>query len=324
MSASLERMRDAMRRDGVDDKAARRNLFWARAFLEHAGSDEPDRLGRRDLDRFLAHLANDRYAGRPAQDRALNAIRLLYRRGVGRVPAWLQIVLDERRPVQGPNIVSRDEVGRLLAQLHGAHWLAAALVYSTGIRLIECVRLRIRDIDLGERTLQIRDARDAVLRDAALPESILAPLEQRIEGLRRRHIREVGDGRGRASLPPDIAEERPELARKWGWQYLFPQRREGEEFRPVPDGEPVHHVEPAQMHRHIEQAAQAAGIHRRVTGHVLRNSYAIHLIQQGVPVRRVEQLLGTAPDDLPACTRDDPPVCLELPAARTANGLSAF
>ena len=307
MSTALARMRSTLRADGTDPARARSLLFWAGRFLEHSSTESLDRLGRRDVERFLEHLTRERYAGRPTRTRVLQAIRTLFHSAQGSVPSWLRVMLEEERPAGVPNILSHDEVRRLFGRLLGADWLAAALVYGTGIRLIECVRLRVRDLDLAERRIHVRDAEDRIVRDAGLPEAVVPVLQAHLETLRARHIAAVSEGRGAATLPPTIAREQPGLGRKWAWQYVFPESAEPKA------GAAEHHEDAARIHRHFERAAQEADIHRRVTGHVLRNSYAIHLIQQGVPVRRVEQLLGTAPDDLPACSQDAPPECLELP-----------
>lgn len=314
MATPLQVMRDALHREGIEEQRAQRLLFWARAFLKHAGNAHPERLGRRDLERFLEHLAHERYAGRPTQERALQAVRTLYRSCLGTVPGWLQVLLDERRSIGGPNILSRDEVRRLLAQLHDERWLVAALVYGAGLRLIECMRLRVRDLNLVERRILIRDDDDRIQRELALPESTRPVLEARLDQLRATHIRDVGNGGGVVTLPPGVAARSRDAGRQWSWQYLFPRRDAAAERAAASERPPIHHLEPALLHRQIEQAAHAAGIHRRVTGHVLRNSYAIHMIQQGVPVRRVEQLLGVAPQDLPACTRDDVPEAIAIPA----------
>lgn len=315
MSTALARMRGALRADGTDPARTRSLLFWAERFIKHSGAESLERLGRRDVERFLEHLSRERYAGRPTRSRVLQAIRTLFHSANGSIPPWLRLMLEEERPAGVPNILSHDEIRRLFGRLLGSDWLAAALVYGTGIRLIECVRLRVRDLDLAEQRIHIRDGEGRLQREAGLPDAVVDVLQTHLETLRARHIAAVSEGRGTVTLPPAIAREQPGLARKWAWQYLFPESTDEK------SGAAEHHVNSARIHRHFERAAQEAGIHRRVTGHVLRNSYAIHLIQQGVPVRRVEQLLGTAPDDLPACSQDAPPECLELPMDGPPTGL---
>jgi len=291
MSDALIRMRIALADEGVDDKRARSLLFWARAFLNFNRNEKPADLSRADVEAFLDDLAHNRFAGRPTRLRALEAVERLYM-AEGNVPAWLRMLLEEQRSGALPNVLSRDEVRRLMARLLGPDWLATALIYGTGIRLLECVRLRVRDIDLKKNVLIVRDAGDRELRRLSLPDNIHLRLREHMESLKLEHIRDIVENGGEASLPPAIAARQPQAARQWGWQYLFPERRpSGRGKRRV-----IHHIEPRALHARLERAAMDAGIYRRVTGHVLRNSFALHMIERGVPVREVERLLGTRRD----------------------------
>lgn len=297
MSDALARMRIALRTEGIDEARSRSLLFWARSFLAYCNNDDPERLNRNDVEAFLAHASEERFAGRPARGRALEAIEWLFRSNGDGLPAWMKILIEERRPDTTPNILTRDEVRRLLAHLTGTSWLAAALVYGTGIRLLECVRLRVRDIDLQQNRLTVRDSADRINRRLPLPENIQVRLQEHLEDLKLRHIRDIVDGTARATLPPVIAARSPDVAHKWGWQYLFPQSPEHRRTDP-PESAParmIHHVDPQMLHRTFERAAQEANIYRRVTGHVLRNSFALHMVQQGLSVKHVERILGTRP-----------------------------
>lgn len=287
MSDALTRMRIALNEEGVEPKRAEQLLFWATSFLNFIHLDDPEQLGRAEVEQFLAHLSGERHASAATRQRALEAIECLCRHSDTGVPAWLKILIEERRPTTMPNVLSRDEVRRILRQLLGREWLAAALVYSTGIRLVECVRLRIRDLDLDSGRLAVRDASDHVQRSLALPRELLPKLKAHIDDLRRAHIADISEGGGEATLPPAIAARQPTAARSWGWQYLLPERRGNER-------KAIHHMDPQHLHQRFERAAAEARIYRRVTGHVLRNSFALHMIQRGVSVRRVEQILGTA------------------------------
>jgi len=295
MSDSLTRMRIALRAEGVDEERCTSLLFWARAFLTFCNNDDPERLDRNDVEGFLAHASEERFAGRPARNRALEAIEWLFKSTPDGQPAWLRILIEERRSDATPNVLSESEVRRLLAQLKGGSWLAAALIYGTGIRLLECVRLRVRDIDLAENRLTVRDSADKVTRRLPLPENIQTRLQEHLEDLKLTHIRDIVEGNGGATLPPLVATRSPNVARNWGWQYLFPQRLDHERAG-APAHTPtkvIHHVDPKTLHRKFERAALDASIYRRVTGHVLRNSFALHMVQRGVSVSRVERILGT-------------------------------
>src|SRR6056297_4171575 len=295
MSDSLTRMRIALRAEGVDEDRCKSLLFWARAFLTFCNNDDPERLDRNDVEGFLAHASEQRFAGRPSRNRALEAIEWLFKSTPDGPPAWLRILIEERRPDATPNILSQSEVRRLLAQLKGESWLAAALIYGTGIRLLECVRLRVQDIDLIQNRLTVRDSAGKVTRRLPLPENIQTRLQEHLEDLRLAHIRDIVEGNGSATLPPVVAARSPNVARNWGRQYIFPQRMDQVQAD-LPDrsqSKLIHHVDPQTLHRKFERAALDASIYRRVTGHVLRNSFALHMIQRGLSVSRVERILGS-------------------------------
>jgi site-specific recombinase XerD len=299
MSEALTRMRSALESEGVDDDRAQRLLFWARAFLSFSEHDDPRQLDRNDLERFLAHVTEERYAGRASRNRALEAIEHLFRNSDSEVPSWLKVFIAEQRSTENPNILTPDEVRRLLLHLSGRNWLAAALIYGTGIRLIECVRLRVRDIDLAANELHVRDTSGTTLRRMALPDNVHDRLHDHLEDLKLAHIRDIVVGGGSATLPPAIAAESPRLARQWGWQYLFPQRldKQRTEWTAPSAGLAIHHVDPKTLHRTFERAAVEANIYRRVTGHVLRNSFAVHMLRLGVSMKRVERMLGIVETD---------------------------
>ncbi|MGK7295641.1 MAG: tyrosine-type recombinase/integrase [Candidatus Wenzhouxiangella sp. M2_3B_020] len=298
MSEALTRMRSAMRTDGIDEQHAKSLMFWARSFLAFCEHDDPRDLGRSDVEGFLTHLSEDRYAGRASRQRVLEAIEYLFDNAGGGTPAWLKIFIEEHRSRNNPNILSPDEVRRFLTHLRGREWLAAALIYGTGIRLVECVRLRVRDVDLEADELLVRDAGGHTVRRLKLPANTQPRLQDQLENLKLMHIRDIVEGNGAATLPPPVAARDPKAARSWGWQYLFPQQVEQQRTSwQAPDGkQPIHHVDPQTFHRLFERGALEANIYRRVTGHVLRNSFALHMIRRGVPVKRVEQMLGTGAD----------------------------
>lgn len=299
MSDSLTRMRVALRAEGVDEERCKSLVFWARAFLAYCNNDDPERLDRNDVEGFLAHASEERFVGRPARNRALEAIEWMFKSTPHGAPAWLKILIEERRRETTPNILSENEVRRLLEKLTGVSWLAAALIYGTGIRLLECVRLRVRDIDLRESRLSVRDGTDNVTRRLPLPENIQTRLRDHLEDLKLAHIRDIVEGGGRATLPPLIAARSPNVARNLGWQYLFPQRAEADRAGAASysPSKVIHHMDPKTLHRLFERAALDATIYRRVTGHVLRNSFALHMVERGVAVSRVERMLGTRAAD---------------------------
>ncbi|MDT8438328.1 MAG: tyrosine-type recombinase/integrase [Wenzhouxiangellaceae bacterium] len=310
MSDALTRMRISLQSEGTESARVESLLHWARAFLAHSKHREVEDVGLDDVREFLQHAVSNQHVGHPTRLRILEAIEQIFRHSRSGVPSWLRILIEEEsRDQDQPNILSHDEVTRLLSRLLGSDWLAAAFVYGTGLRLVECARLRVRDIDLDEQTVSVRDQHDAMQRTLSLPGNIQQPLAEHLEQLRSRHIRDIIEGHGCATLPPAIARQHPDVARKWQWQYLFAQRleraRNGNVQQIV-----LHHVDPRTLHERFEQAAVDAGIYRKVTGHVLRNTFAAHMLKRGISIRRLEALLGTGPEPL---DEDERPASLVIP-----------
>ena len=296
MSNALTRMRSGLRAQGFPDQRIKPLVFWARTFLSFSGRDDPADVGRADLERFLRHLGEERGAEPASTDTALEAIEHLFDNCDSGMPSWLKAYLGEQRSAGRSNVLTTDEVRRLLARLTGASWIAGALIYGTGIRLLECVRLRVRDIDFDHDCLMVRGSDESIHRRPSLPPNIHERLQEHLEELKLNHIRDIVEGTAAATLPPPVAARHPERARAWGWQYLFPDRSESTAGPPADGRAATHHIDPRTLHRVFARAALEAGIYRRVTGHALRNSYAMRMIQQGVPASRVERMLGTTDD----------------------------
>ncbi len=324
MSNVLNRMRTGLRRQKIDEKTAKSMLFWARSFLLFCDNNAPERLGRSDIEGFLEHLKRERFAGRAGRQRALEAIAQMYRYTDDGTPEWLKIMVEEARGPATANILSRQEVGKLLEKLRGPDWLAAAIIYGTGIRLLECMRLRARDLDLKSGTLHIRGENDEIQRSLAIPGRLVPELSKHLDRLREDHLRAISLGKGRVWIPDSLAEQSPATARQWSWQYLFPalptRSEAGASVQSKPS-EMIRHTDPKLLHRKFERAAIEAGIHRRVTGHVLRNSHAVHMLEKGVPLRRLEQLLG-ARDAPPSGGSTEKPL-LSIPGAGNSGTLPA-
>ena len=195
-----------------------------------------------------------------------------------------------KRPVRLPTVLSRDEVSWVLASLSGKYWLAAALMYGAGLRVVECLRLRVKDVEVAGRRLTVRDGKGAKDCVTVLPESVLVVLDAHMHSLQVRHRQEVDRDLGRVYLPFALARKYPRAAQEWGWQYLFPSSTT------VPDttsGELVrHHLHEKAVQRAVPGAVLAAGISRPASCHTLRHSFATHLLEDGVDIRTIQQLLG--------------------------------
>lgn len=309
----LKKMRETLESGNFSETVAKAYLYWARSYLLFNDEQDPAELGREHIESFLNHLAVDRYAASSTQNQALKAIQYLYEEVLDIRPEWLTRYLREKQQSGIPNILSKQEIQRLLSHLHGQDWLVAALVYGAGLRLMECLRLRVRDLDFDVGRIMVRDDHNRITRETVLPRKTVARLKNHLEDRKLLHIKDIAEGMGEAYLPPVVADSQPGVARSWGWQYLFPEQinRIDPESRGVTRR---HHVSEKKIRQAIERAAIEASIYKRVSGDTLRNSFAVHMIQQGVPMREVELLLGTgaaAAESSP----DSPGGILPMPAA---------
>ncbi|AGA92189.1 integron integrase [Thioflavicoccus mobilis 8321] len=270
-------------------------VTWCHRFLSFCekrsteGSIDPTKLGKRDVERFLEHLAVDRNVAASTQNQALNALVYLFRQ-------VLQQPLDDmafgraQRPARVPTVLSRDEVRALLAQLKDTPQLLARLLYGTGMRLMEGVRLRVGDVDFANRYIVVRNGKGDKDRVVPLPERLIEPLQAHLERVRALHREDLAAGAGAVYLPHALARKAPNAPREWIWQYCFPSSR----LTTDPKGGVVrrHHLHEAGFQKALKAAGIAAGIAKRVNSHALRHSFATHLLEAGYDIRTVQELLG--------------------------------
>lgn len=249
-------------------------------------------LGATDVAAFLEHLAVRRQVAGATQRLALNALVFLFREVLGRELDLHQGFARAMPRRRIPAVLTVDEVRRLLDRLPGRTRLMAALMYGTGIRLMECVRLRVQDLDFGFAQVTVRHGKGGKDRVVPLPTRLDADLRNHLAAVRELHEADLADGCGVVHLPPALARKYPAAARDWRWQYVFPAPRLAVDFA---SGETRrHHVHETGLQRAIRAAALAAGIDKRVTSHTLRHSFATHLLASGADIRTVQELLGHA------------------------------
>lgn len=262
---------------------------WCHRFLRHTGTQDPRALAQADVERFLAYLAAERQVSASTQNQALNALVFLFREVLER-PLPEMHFPRARRPPRVPVVLTRDEVRVLLDTLDGTYALMAHLMYGTGMRLMECVRLRVGDMDFGNRLIVVRDGKGAKDRVVPLPERLEGPLSQHLSAVQQLHKDDLACGVGEAYLPAALARKYPGAAREWVWQYVFPSAK----LSTDPKGGHVrrHHLNESGLQRVIKAAGQSAGIAKRVNSHALRHSFATHLLEAGYDIRTVQELLG--------------------------------
>ncbi len=262
---------------------------WMKRYFAYHGMRHPAELGAEHVNAFLAWLATDRHVSASTQNQARAAITFLYNVVLGKeldVEAFVRAKRSERLPV----VMSRPEVAALLARMDGTPRLMASLLYGSGLRLIECARLRIKDVDLQRREVVVRDGKGQKDRFTPLPEALVVPLAAHVEQVRAQHLRDMHAGAGHVELPTAINVKYPGASREFPWQWLFPatrhytDRETGQRRR--------HHFHQTGVQRAVRHAALAAGLTKRVSCHTLRHSFATHLLESGYDIRTIQKLLG--------------------------------
>lgn len=286
LEASMRRMRVAH----YSLRTERAYLGWIRRFLlAHPGRD-PRELGAVHVEAFLTGLAVEGRVAASTQNQALAAILFIYRDVLGVKLAWMDDVVRAKRPLRLPTVLSQSEVRALLVHMEGRMAVLAQLLYGTGMRLMEGVRLRVKDVDFERRELTVREGKGGKDRRTVLPVSLVPVLKAEIERVRVLHAQDLQRGVGEVWLPHALSRKYPSAAREFGWQYVFPARNISLDPR---DGRwRRHHVDEAMLSRALKRARIAAGLAKPVTAHTLRHSFATHLIESGYDIRTVQELLG--------------------------------
>jgi integron integrase len=285
-----ERLREAMRRRNYSRRTEQAYWFWIRWFIRRHGMRHPGEMGAVEVEAFLSWLAAERNVAAATQNQALSALLFLYKEVLGQDLPWFKDLVRAKRPVRIPAVLSRAEVARLLSAMQGAKWLMASLLYGAGLRQIECLQLRVKDVDFAYRQILVRDSKGAKDRVTMLPEGAAQPLQAHLGRVRMLHQRDLAAGHGEVSLPYALARKYPRAGHEWSWQFVFPSGV----LSADPDSGVIrrHHVFPDTLGRAVKAAARAARIVKAVSCHTLRHSFATHLLESGHDIRTVQELLG--------------------------------
>ncbi|MBI4756786.1 MAG: integron integrase [Betaproteobacteria bacterium] len=288
----LDQLRTAIRVRHYSLRTEQAYVDWSRRFILFHGKRHPREMGAAEVAAFLSHLAVERRVSASTQNQARSALLFLYREVLAQDLPWLDEVVPAKASRRLPVVLTPGEVRGLLGSLSGTMGLVVGLLYGTGMRVLEGVRLRVKDVELARREVVVREGKGNKDRVTVLPENLVLPLQDHLARVRRLHDEDLAAGFGEVYLPAALARKYPRAAREWGWQYVFPSRTRSVD--PRSGVERRHHVYPESVQRAVREAASSAGLAKPVSPHVLRHSFATHLLQSGYDIRTVQELLGHA------------------------------
>lgn len=286
----LEQVQTKLRVKHYSIRTERAYLDWVKRYILFHQKKHPAKMGAPEVEAFLSHLAVEGNVAASTQNQAKSALLFLYREVLEIDLPWLDNVTKARVPQRLPVVLTHTEVKALLDRLEGTPWLMASLLYGAGLRLLECVRLRVKDIEFERGELIVRDGKGQKDRVTMLPAMLAEPLRAHLARVKRLHEEDLAAGHGDVYLPNALARKYPNAGKMWGWQYAFPANRLSVD--PRSDVTRRHHADEKGLQRAVKRAVHAAGIVKPATPHTLRHSFATHLLQSGYDIRTVQELLG--------------------------------
>ncbi len=286
----FDRVPDAIRTRHYSRRTEEAYIAWIRRYILFHRKRHPAEMGAAEITQFLTSLAVQRKVAPSTQNQALCALLFLYREVLGEEVPWLDGIVHAKRPRRLPVVLTREEIRAVLDQLNGAPRLMALLLYGAGLRVLECARLRVKDIDFESNQIVVRAGKGDRDRVTLLPAAVKADIARHLEVVRRQHEQDLRRGAGWAALPGALVRKYPNAGREWGWQWVFPATRvyvdqvTGQRRR--------HHLHETVLQRAVRDAVRRADIAKHATCHTFRHSFATHLLEDGYDIRTVQELLG--------------------------------
>jgi len=286
----LDQIRDAIRLKHYSYSTEKTYVHWARRYILFHNKRHPAEMGAVEIETFLTHLAKEDNVSASTQNQALNALLFLYR-SVLKIDLAIPIhALRAKRSEHLPTVLSKEETAQVLSGMHGLHQLMAKLLYGSGLRLMECLRLRVKDIDFEQSQIIVREGKGEKDRATMLPSSLVEPLKTQIAYIRNLHELDLEQGFGSVELPFALARKYPNADKEFAWQYIFPSDRRSTDPRSGIIHR--HHLDPSGLQRAVRAAAKLAKIDKPVSPHTFRHCFATHLLEAGYDIRTVQELLG--------------------------------
>jgi len=286
----LDQLRDAIRLKHYSYSTEKTYVHWAKRYILFHNKRHPAEMGAVEIESFLTHLAKEGNVSASTQNQALNALLFLYR-SVLKIDLVIPIhALRAKRSEHLPTVLSKEETAQVLSVVQGLHQLMAKLLYGSGLRLMECLRLRVKDIDFEQSQIIIREGKGEKDRATMLPSSLVEPLKTQIAYIRKLHELDLAQGFGSVELPFALARKYPNADKEFAWQYIFPSDR----LSTDPHSGIVrrHHLDPSGLQRAVRAAAKLTKIDKPISPHTFRHCFATHLLEAGYDIRTVQELLG--------------------------------
>jgi integron integrase len=286
----LDQMRLAIRLRHLSQRTEQAYISWSRRFILFHQKRHPKEMGAEEIRAFLTHLAVNSRVAASTQNVALNALLFLYRHVLRQDFPPLNTLERAKRPHRVPTVFTREEVAAILAQLTGMHHLMACLLYGAGLRLMECLRLRVKDVDFASHQITVRHGKGAQDRMTMLPQAIKEPLHHHLARVKLVHEADLLDGYGEVFLPYAFDRKDPSAGTSWLWQYVFPATKRSVD--PRSGVERRHHIAATVLQKAVKDAIHRAGVQKHGSCHTLRHSFATHVLADGYDIRTVQELLG--------------------------------
>jgi integron integrase len=286
----LDEVRKALRVRHYSIRTEESYISWIKRYIFYHHKQHPKDLGHEEITQFLSHLATERNVAASTQNQALSALLFLYKEVLQMELPWLNKVVRAKRPARLPVVLPRKQTLQLLHQLSGTNWLVANLLYGSGLRLMEAIRLRVKDVDFDYDQIIVRSGKGFKDRTTVLPTSLCKPLQKHLLKVKTQHQLDLDEGFGEVYLPFAIERKYPHANKEWGWQYVFPSSKRSVD----PQNGVVrrHHISEKNLQRAIKQASRDLGITKPVSTHTLRHCFATHLLEDGYDIRTIQELLG--------------------------------
>ncbi|MBK6653814.1 integron integrase [Zoogloea sp.] len=289
----LDQVRERIRVKHYSLRTEQAYVGWIKRYIFFHDKRHPRDMGKVEVEAFLGVLAVERNVSAATQTQALSALLFLYREVLGIELPWLDDLVRAKKPRRLPSVLTRAEVSALLGAMDDPEVvLPARLLYGGGLRLLECLRLRVKDVDVSRREILVRDGKGQKDRVTMLPESLVPQMQVQMETVRQLHARDLANGHGEVWLPDALSVKYPGAARALGWRYMFPAA--GFSSDPRSGALRRHHLDERRVQRAVKKAAEVAGIVKMVSPHTFRHSFATHLLESGYDIRTVQELLGHA------------------------------